>query len=369
MSQELTLRITNIGSRAEGVAFHDGVRYFVPKTLDGDLVRVQPHQKVRGAWVCELLEVIEAGPKRQAAACKHFEDCGGCDLQHLSYSEQLSWKLKTAQHWIRRSPLQAFVDTGKLSIEASPKPLGYRHRSLFHFENGMPGYYKKRSRSHLPIEECPILRPGFLDTVRENSIQEGDAFYLFLEESICEEGSLVYKDKRLNFSKNIFSQPNLFTNSLMQKHLNEFLKKIPGKSALDLFCGMGNFSAVLSEHFDRVLGVESNAEAITYAKQNLPQLEWLESSVDAIDDKAFSGWDLVLLDPSRQGALKSCRQIAKSNIPYLVYVSCQLDSLIRDLTALVKKSDYEIIEWKLFDLLPQTRHIESMVFLRKRTRL
>ncbi len=143
----------------------------------------------------------------------------------------------------------------------------------------------------------------------------------------------------------------------------------PGRMALDLFAGVGLFSLPLSKHFDRVVAVESNPAATRDLETNLRghgAIEVRTSDVDRFLAKNKERPQLVVLDPPRAGLEPgSAEKIARLGPERITYVSCDPPTLARDLAAF-NQSGYEIHEVHLFDLFPQTFHMETVVRLRRR---
>jgi 23S rRNA (uracil1939-C5)-methyltransferase len=149
-----------------------------------------------------------------------------------------------------------------------------------------------------------------------------------------------------------------------------------GKLALDLYAGVGLFSVALTKHFDRVIGVESNLAAAKDLENNLKESGGSSpSSRDVTVEGFLSRWretpDLVVVDPPRAGveteALTQLKKLAPARIHY---VSCDPATLGRDLAQLVGAKEapgpYEIERINLFDIFPQTYHMEVLVRLRRR---
>jgi 23S rRNA (uracil1939-C5)-methyltransferase len=148
-----------------------------------------------------------------------------------------------------------------------------------------------------------------------------------------------------------------------------------GRLALDLYAGVGLFSVRLAKLFDRVIGVESNPAAAKDLGTNLEQSGGASLSARDITAEAFlSRWhdvpDLVIVDPPRAGvepgALVHLKKLAPARIHY---VSCDPATLARDLAQLVGTDGagpYYIESINLFDIFPQTYHMEVLVRLRRR---
>jgi len=361
-----TLKVEHLGSRGEGIARANNTRVFLSKTAPGDVVRAQLKTKIRGQWVAEVLEVIEPSPHRIQPACQHFQDCGGCDFQHLTYEFQIEWKEKITGHWISRSPLQPFTQDIELEIYPAQQALHYRHRTRMQFENGQFNYHKPRSQELLPLQECPVLTPALWNKVLETAKDKNRQGELSLSATSHSELSYEVAGRKLAFDESCFTQGNEEQNQKLLGIVSEEISSLETKSAAwDLYAGIGNFTALMAQHFKKIAAVESHPKAVQFGRQNIPEAQWIKKDVYSaiVEDLKVEDPDLVILDPSREGALSVCRLLANREISKIVYVSCQLDSLIRDLTPLVKSKKYKIARWCLVDLFPQTRHLESVVVL------
>jgi 23S rRNA (uracil1939-C5)-methyltransferase len=171
-----------------------------------------------------------------------------------------------------------------------------------------------------------------------------------------------------------FFQVNRF---LIEPLVEAAVGQTRGRMALDLFAGVGLFTVALGKQFERVIGVESNLAAARDLETNLKESGGASPSSRHATTEAFlSHWhetpDLVVLDPPRAGvepeALGRLKKLAPGRIHY---VSCDPATLGRDLALLVGTGDapgpYEIESINLFDIFPQTYHMEVLVRLRRRT--
>ncbi|HVA94813.1 MAG TPA: 23S rRNA (uracil(1939)-C(5))-methyltransferase RlmD [Candidatus Dormibacteraeota bacterium] len=150
-----------------------------------------------------------------------------------------------------------------------------------------------------------------------------------------------------------------------------------GRLALDLFAGVGLFAVPLTSRFDRVIGVEANLAAAKDLEVNLQASGGKSPTPRHATAEAFlMHWhetpDLVVLDPPRAGLDPDLlTQIKKLNPWRINYVSCDPATLARDLAGLVGSGEapgpYEIRDINLFDIFPQTYHMEVLVRLKRRT--
>ncbi len=175
-------------------------------------------------------------------------------------------------------------------------------------------------------------------------------------------------DLELLFLPTDFTQVNEALNRRMVRQALELLDCGPGQRVLDLFCGIGNFSLPLARMAEEVVGVEGDAALVQRARDNagrngLHNVEFhvadLAQEIDCYS-WARSGYDRILLDPPRSGALELLPRIAGLRAPKIVYVSCNPATLARDAGELVKVHGYRLAAVGVMDMFPHTAHVESI---------
>jgi 23S rRNA (uracil1939-C5)-methyltransferase len=182
-------------------------------------------------------------------------------------------------------------------------------------------------------------------------------------------GFLDYEAAGISFRVGHFSffQVNKFLVDDLAREVAE--NETPGRMALDLFAGVGLFSIPLAKKFERVVAVESNPAATRDLEINLRSrgaIEVRTADVDRFLVKNKERPQLVVLDPPRAGFEPgSAERVARLGAERITYVSCDPSTLARDLRAF-QPAGYEIHQVHLFDLFPQTFHIETVVRLRRR---
>jgi 23S rRNA (uracil1939-C5)-methyltransferase len=141
-----------------------------------------------------------------------------------------------------------------------------------------------------------------------------------------------------------------------------------GRLALDLFAGVGLFAAPLAKKFDRVIAVEANPAAARDLESNARggPIEVRSSDVERFLERFKEKPEFVVLDPPRDGmARPALDRLARIQPARIAYVSCEPPTLARDLAVLLA-AGYEILDIHLFDLFPQTFHMEAVTRLRRR---
>ncbi len=169
-----------------------------------------------------------------------------------------------------------------------------------------------------------------------------------------------------------FCQVNLKQNIQLIQTVLTYCSVTPKDTVLDLFCGMGNFSIPLAEQAQSLLGIEGQGSAIRSAKKNSVHAHQQnthfrkqpvhEACLDMVKDG--TRFDIVVIDPPRQGVPELAKQLAKLTKKRLVYISCDPATLCRDLAEL-QKQGFQLAKLQPIDMFPQTHHIECVALLEK----
>jgi 23S rRNA (uracil1939-C5)-methyltransferase len=176
----------------------------------------------------------------------------------------------------------------------------------------------------------------------------------------------------LAYGPGSFSQINLEQNRRLVSAVMDFASLRGNESVLDLFCGVGNLSLPLARKAGRVVGVENYTPAVVQAKRN--------AAANGIENTRFRAcpaeaaflksegvdehFDVVVLDPPRDGAYQVAKGLVRSSPKKIIYVSCNPATLTRDLGPLLHHG-YRISRCRVYDFFPQTYHIESLTLLEK----
>jgi len=372
----LRVSIERLVPGGSGLGRLDGLAVLVPLAAPGDELSVRVSEVRPGLVRGEPLEVLAPGPGRVEPRCPFYGQCGGCDLQHLSYEAQLEAKKGMASDaWRRVGGLEGV----ELDIVPSA-PFGYRNRAQFHAcPGGRLGFSRRSSSAALALPACPILAPELASWLEARAsgaradapvpsalarfVAFGSAAGVFVE-GLDREAEAVVADRPFRFDPGGFFQSNLGLASLLAPAVVEGLA---GGAAADLYCGVGLFAAFLKGRFSRLVCVEENAAAVGRACANVgPGASFAAQSIEAWTrgPQAARRYDCVVVDPPRAGLSRIVREWLASARPGLIsYVSCDPVSLARDLGFLVE-SGYEIEQATLYDFYPQTSHLESHVRLR-----
>ena len=174
-------------------------------------------------------------------------------------------------------------------------------------------------------------------------------------------------------SANDFIQINKVVNEKMVNQAIGWLNPKPNERIADWFSGLGNFTLPIAKLGAKVQAVEGVAEMVRRAKDNAQQqgienVEWLHLDLadkTNVEASLQLGFDKVLLDPSREGALTVCHALVKALPKTIVYVSCNPSTFSRDAKVLID-GGYEMEKAGVAEMFPFTHHMEMMaLFTRK----
>lgn len=400
---DLTLTTLTYGGEAMG-RLPDNRAVFVPFGLPGERVRIRLTDEKRGFARGELVEVLEPSPERIAPRCAHFGICGGCHYQHLTYEAQLKAKAEILRDQLTRIGKLANPPVNP-TVEGS-SPWNYRNHVQFHLtEDGRLGYVSVRGVEVISISECHLPEARINDLwpqldfepeteIERVSLRDGDDLMLVLESEspaapeleleagisvvhlyedhpvvMAGDGALrmCVLDRDFQVSAASFFQVNTLVAEKMVGHV---LSKLPAEmdTVLDLYCGVGLFSAFLAPRCQRLIGIELSASACEDFAVNLDEFEGVELYEGLAEDvipHLEADPSLVLVDPPRAGLERAVLDsILRLNPPTILYISCDPSTLARDAARLIA-GGYRLVEVTPFDMFPQTYHIESISLFQK----
>ncbi len=384
--QELELRIDSLTNEGNGVARHDGWVIFVAFALPGELIRGRVYRNHKNYSEADLIEVIEPSPNRIQPVCTLFGKCGGCQYQHLSYTEQLNWKQQQVAELLKR---MAQIEHPVLPVIPSPIRYGYRSKITPHFHKPKQGavaeigFLRAGTRNALlDVPSCPIAMPQLNEqlTIEREAILSGQRTYkngatLLLRASGDQVLTLPAQTARetvngvhFEFQAGDFFQNNPFILPAFVDHVVSEAAKTGASHLVDAYCGSGLFALSAAKHFQHVSGIEVSETSVVKAQHNaalngITNATFTAASAEQIfQDLTLPAPDtVIIIDPPRAGCGEVFLQQLFSFRPRaVVYVSCNPPTQMRDLT-LFTEAGYKLTQVQPFDLFPQTRHLECVM--------
>jgi tRNA/tmRNA/rRNA uracil-C5-methylase (TrmA/RlmC/RlmD family) len=367
------------------IARHDGAVIFVRHAIPGEKCTIQITSTGSSFNRADVVSVETPSEFRVEAPCtfSHRNGCGGCDFQHISVAHQRTLKSDVITEQFSRI---AKMDL-RVEVEEVGESTHWRTRAIATTDrNGKLGFYKSRSHSIAPVTDCIICVEGMNFNEIASRDLKGDIRVEISasntgersialapargeEKARLTEGPAVLREnvlgRTLEVSQESFWQSHKKAPEVLTQAVLEFAQLKSGEHVLDLYGGVGLFSAAILEavgptgHVDLIEGSKvATADAgrsfaafsnITIATGDVAKLL-----------PRITAADVVVLDPPRDGAGKEAvAQIARLAPRAIVYVACDPAALARD-TAYLADHSYSLVKVRAFDLFPMTHHIECV---------
>jgi 23S rRNA (uracil1939-C5)-methyltransferase len=413
-SDLLTVRLDKLTYGGDALGrLSDGRAAFVPFALPGELVSIRILDDKRGHVRAELVDVQEPSLDRITPKCIHFftpnssSNCGGCHYQHLPYTAQLAAKTDILSDQLRRigkiatPPVDRMVPS---SIEWD-----YRNHVQFHLtQAGKLGYVDTHGRNIIPITECHLPEPPLNVLWPKLAFDPGlglervslrlgmeeqillvlesrspdppeleletdlSVVHLVDEDAVVMAGDdhlvMLVNGRLFHVSAASFFQVNTAMAEKMVAFLLEQLPVTPATTLLDVYCGVGLFSAFFAPRLGRLIGIESSplaCEDFTINLDEFDNVELYQAPAEDVLPILEIKPEIVILDPPRAGLEKRVLDALLVLGPRrIAYVSCDPSTLARDAAHLIT-GGYQLLQVRPFDLFPQTYHIECISIFEK----
>ena len=399
----MEVKIERLDHQGRGIAKVDGITTFVINALVDEIVDIEIIQKKKKFNTAVVKKYIKTSPDRIDALCPYFKMCGGCDLMHMNYKNQLNFKQNKIINIIER---YTSIDSKKVKNILYSNEYYYRNKVTFQVKEKI-GFYDKKSYDIVPIEHCYIASKkinellSILNTcdlkgitqimIRTNEDTEMVVIYTKciskeIMEKLKDKCSLImydgqYKqisgnnyiidnigDYKFVISPASFYQVNKNTVKLLYDKVLEYLKPDLNDVVLDLYSGTGTIGIYVSNSVKKVISVEINKFAVDDARKNkelnnVNNIEFICDDVANVIDSFKEKIDSIIVDPPRSGlddkTVSYLKQISSNKI---VYVSCDPITLARDLEKISEL--YDIDEITPVDMFPNTSHVECVCVLK-----
>jgi 23S rRNA (uracil1939-C5)-methyltransferase len=392
-----------IGTNVKGLKIHDLSRggngvarevaaegekprvLFVPLTIPGDVVTVKVVSEDRRFATAEIVEIETPSPDRVKAPCSVFGKCGGCTWQHVPYAMQWKTKLGGALQTLSRAEVK--LPASPVEEFPAANPWNYRNRVQLRArptaEGTTLGYFGRRTKDLVGVERCEIAREE-INSVLAETRAEADAMLeakvksgekdpeVKVEIEVLADGT-TRKAWNARHGSLGFRQVNDEQNQKLQAYVRENISE--GAHFFDLYGGAGNFSLADAARYSFVDCVDTGspdgigeAQPENYRFFRGDVARWLDHRTKEFEKDTFKpkGPIEVVLDPPREGMGDEATKIATSldrlKAKKIVAVGCDADAWARDVSRLVKHG-WKLEKIAIFDLFPQTPHVESVAVL------
>ncbi|KGJ97710.1 23S rRNA (uracil(1939)-C(5))-methyltransferase RlmD [Thalassotalea sp. ND16A] len=343
LNQQVKIEIKSLDINGDGVGKIGKKPVFVDSALPGETVEAKIIQEKSKYLRGKTKNVLISASNRVQPRCKHFYQCGGCDLQHLAYQGQLDFKQQKVSDLFRRNsditslPWQTSLISDKWHYRRKAR-IGVQYNK---HNQAIVGFRQKSSNVLTQIKSCPVLPQLFSDEFNDftqliNSL-DAKAAISHIEVIDAESALVIFRqvrkltehdrqkfiefnqqkpyqialqtddatelltpqngrllsyqvnDCQLNFAITDFVQVNAKLNTAMVNQAMQWLELDGDDVVLDLFCGLGNFSLPLAKQVNSVIGVEGVQDMVDRALQNakhnaLTNCQFLQADLNAEND-------------------------------------------------------------------------------------
>ena len=395
----------------------DGQALFVRGGAPGDRIRLGGVEKQRGTLWTNDYELISPSQQRVVPECPVAASCGGCDLMHVSRESELAQKASMLREALERLAGVALAPEQAPFTSGGPS-LGYRSRVRFHVGRyGKLGFFARGTHQLVEVPGCAVADPQInqaLAQIRRLARRFPDALGGFSDvelratetgviarfvpkdgikpiaaepflralgkelrvagsereaQTLCERRRLT-DDVFVDVPADAFSQINVPVNRELVAAVVQGAKARGVATFCDLFAGVGNFALPLARLGLSGVMVERTPSAVqaaqrAAAEQGIAKLKMRTADAGkALTDLVREGqrFDLVVLDPPREGAPEVVAGIPGLLPRVVAYVACDPVTLSRDLKPLLA-AGFKLQGVQAFDMFPRTHHFETLVWL------
>ena len=376
-------------------------------------------------------------------SCPVYKKCGGCQLQNLTYEEQLRYK--------QNKVIKLLKSFGRVEqIIGMDNPYHYRNKvqaAFFTDRNGKikSGVYQSGTHRIVNVDDCQIedkladeiivairkMLPSFRLTTYNEDTRKGFLRHVLVKRGFSTDqvmvvlvtGTPIFPSKnnfvkalrekfpqittvvqninsfktnlvlgerqivlygkgyiedelcgcRFRISPKSFYQINPIQTEVLYGKAIEFANLKGDETVLDTYCGVGTIGIIAAKHgADQVVGVEMNGDAVRDAIQNakanqLNNIRFFKGDAGEFMESAAeenTKPDIVMMDPPRAGSsVQFLSSLIKMSPSTIVYVSCNPETLARDLEYLRKNSRYRVKKIQPVDMFPHTQHVEVVTLI------
>lgn len=395
----MEVEIVKFDNLGRGLGYIDNKIVFVPKSVPGDIVKIEIVVEKKNYLEGKIIEVIKKSKQRIDVNCPYFDKCGGCDLMHISLSNMLDFKLDNVNSILNNHNIDYNVD----KIIKNNELYNYRNKVSLKIVEQNIGFYENNTHNLISINKCLLCKKEINNIINDLpmlGIINGDItircnykdeiiLIINTKNKINNIADIVNKHKIVDIilndeciygedyfieqindylfkvSYNSFFQVNNYICSKLFDLLKDYTKT--SKKILDFYCGVGTLGIVSCDEEKEVLGVEivdnavkdANINKLFNRKQNI---SFICADTSNVVEKITSDFDTIILDPPRSGVEKVILdRIINERIEKIIYVSCNPITLGRDLKLL--EGNYKIENITLLDMFPNTKHVETFCML------
>lgn len=387
------MQIVKMDNQGRGITYYNKKIVFVNNALPNEDVDISIVLDKKKYSIANVDKYNKISNKRIKPKCKYYGICGGCQLQHITYNDELEYKANYLNDIFKTLNI-------KINKIISDNNYNYRNKITMKTTNNKIGFNKLNSNQIINIDKCLLANKNineklqWLQELNLNNLKEiilktfnnksmlvlngcndikidnikTDFDAIYINNTLVSGNRIIASINNIKYyiSPNAFFQVNINIATKMFDYIKKVCKEIQASKVLDLYCGCGSISLYISNTVKHVYGIELNNESIKDANLNkkLNNINNVDFKCDTTDNITnIKDFDTLIIDPPRSGLSKNViNKILKNKIKNIIYVSCDPITLKRDLTRL--ECIYNIETITAFDMFPNTYHVESVTTLK-----
>lgn len=394
-------KIEKLDNFGRGISHINNKIVFISNALEDEVVDATTTYSNKKFDEAKVNEIIDVSRMRIKPICPYFDICGGCNLLHMNYDDQLKFKYNKVKDII----FKYLKENIKVNDVIYSNQFNYRNKASFEVKEKLC-YKMRKSTNLVDINYCYLLDNNINDIVHvlnnlnlkninNITIRTGEEDIMVIIsgnptqeiiDALKEKARSIYVNDKLVYGRsNIvskignyeffvsdksFFQVNKYNVKNLYDKVLEYAELTGNENILDLYCGTGTIGIYLSKYAKSVIGIEVNEQAIFDAnvnknKNNIENISFICDTTSNINNIVNNDFDVIIVDPPRSGLDKNTINfLINSKAKRIVYVSCDIMTLVRDLNIL--KQDYDIREITPVDMFPNTYHVETVCILERK---
>ena len=276
----IELTIEDLGVDGEGIGKVDGMAIFVKDAVPGDRVQAKVMKMKKSYGYARLMQVLDPSPERTESRCAFARQCGGCQLQAMTYEAQLDFKAKKVwNHLIR---IGGLTDLAKPEIIGMDDPWRYRNKAQFPFGtdkegNPVTGFYAARSHNIIPCTEC-WLGVEENKVILEKILDHLKTYHISTYDEVSGKGLLRHVLIRKGFTTGEVMVCLILNGRTMPKltELVDSLREVPGMTSITINVNTKNTNVIMGTEMIFVWGQDYITDCIGNIKYQISQLSFYQ---------------------------------------------------------------------------------------------
>ena len=397
----MRIKIERLDDNGNGIGYINDKIVFVPNTLPTEEVEIEILKETKKYYKAKVINYLKESNKRIISKCPYYNECGGCNLLHLNYSDTLDYKKEKIINVFNKF---ANIKLKNIEVIKSDYDYNYRNKISLKVINKKIGFYKNESHDLVEVDNCLIAKKSINNTIKlinrlniingEVTIRSNYNDEIIIIISSFDKINFDIKDfKSIKLVGVILNNKKIYGESFFIEKIEDFYFRVSYNSffqinnnildkvfkilndnidntdnLLDLYCGVGVLGISVSNKCKSIIGIEivenSIKNALINIKMNkLDNINYLLGDTTKVINNINKKFDTILIDPPRSGLNTQTLNYIKNNKPNrIIYMSCDPVTLCRD----IKDIDYNVDNVYILDMFPYTKHVECVCVLKVR---